>query len=287
MFRLTVILLFCLIISGKTKAQDIIYTTDAWKINALVSEINEQTIYFTHTAIHSKDSIPVTSVYLIHYANGSTQTFSQLEENTSNTKKAKTAFISKTPYRVCWNGLALYNSDLSIMLERHLRTSEYSLGVLAAYNLNKSVSWPNLWLAPLPDAKKQFDAGAYILVRPGGLDPKQRYSLFAGAMLKYTFFTFKKEVTNTVYINGTKSITSQFVKTDGSQLAALIITGYDIQLSPSCFFRGVLGIGGFRLKGDYHKTFNNALSNGRSVEDKSNINFLPKLYLGVCIGWQL
>lgn len=276
-------------------AQDIIYTTDASKIECKIVEISESMIYYSTKT--SNDSVSINQVYLIQYAKGRVEKYSTITELTSNDSRYTTSSATKNPYSVSFNGLALFNSDITFMLERKLKNPRVSIGVLGGYNFNTRASVSNLFLFNLNrnggnPAKKEYDLGIYILGRSAQFE-KSRTSFLYGFMIKYMSFNFDKEITKYVSIPNPPSSQplSQAVytyeRTKGSQLAFLPYIGYDIQLSPFCFFRSTLGLGAFGLYGDYKKQYN--LTNERTNINGgrvNNRNALIKAYLNLSIGWQ-
>ncbi len=268
--------------------QDILYTITAEKINCRITEITETSVFYTINKTQS-DSISINLVYLIQYANGLVEKLNTLEEPVTNRTNSKKIYVSKTPYSISLNTLAFFNSDITFLGERHLKNSAFTLGFLASYNFNTRTSWPNLWLSLLTKSKKQYDIGSYFLFKPGGGNPKYRASGFIGCMVKYTAFTFEAEKQTTVYTSGFPQVISRgFEKRNGSLLAIMFSMGYDVQLSKTCFFRNLLSFGGFKVKDNYAKEISREIgrNEGRLINDPARINYLPKLYIGLCIGWQ-
>lgn len=268
--------------------QDILYTITAEKINCHVTEITETSVFYTINKTQS-DSININFVYLIQYANGLVEKLNAIEEPVTNRTDPIKIYVSKTPYSISLNTLAFYNSDITFLGERHLKNSAYTLGLLASYNFNTRTSWPNIWLALLTNAKKQYDIGTYFLFKPDGINPKHRSSGFIGCMLKYTAFTFEAEKQTVVYTFGVPQIVSRgFEKRNSSLLALMLSVGYDVQLNKTCFFRGLVSVGGFRVKNNYAEEISKKILQNQNLagSSSSRINYLPKLYFGLCIGWQ-
>ncbi len=279
-------------------AQDIIYTTDANKIECKVMEISETQIYYsTKTA---NDSVSIDQVYLIQYAKGRIERYSTISELTSNDEKYTQTNVTKTPYSVSFNGLALLNSDITLMLERKLKNPRVSVGILGAYNFNTRISFTNLSLFNLnrnggKPAKKEYDLGIYILGRSKQFE-KTRTSFLYGFMIKYMSFNFDKEIITYVSSSGPGSplyASYSYTRTKGSQLAYLPYMGFESQLSQFCFFRSTIGIGAFGLYGDYKTQYNKSLTSYRNSTNRNpnsarnyNRNALVKAYLNLSIGWQ-
>jgi hypothetical protein len=276
----------CCALSLSFHAQDIIYTIDASKIECKVVEISESMIYYSTKTIN--DSVSINQVYLIQYAKGRVERYSSISELTSNDSKYTTSTISKNPYSVSFNGLALFNSDITFMLERKLKNPRISIGVLGGYNFNKRVSYTNLFLYNLnrdggTPAKKEYDLGIYILGRSTRFE-KSRTSFLYGFMIKYMSFNFDKQVTSIISSPGTP--TYSYMRTKGSQIAYLPYIGVESQLSQFCFFRGTAGLGVFGLFGDYKKQYNASPRRNIYGNRVNSRDALIKAYLNLSIGWQ-
>ena len=276
----------CYALSLSLRAQDIIYTTDASKIECKVVEISETMIYYSTKT--TNDSVSINQVYLIQYAKGRVERYSIISELTSNDSKYTTSTVTKNPYSVSFNGLALFNSDITFMLERQLKNPRISIGVLGGYNFNERVSYTNAFLFNLNrnggnPAKKEYDLGIYILGRSKHFE-KSRTSFLYGFMIKYMSFNFDKLITTT----NPNSIGNYYIykRTRGSQFAYLPYIGFESQLSQFCFFRSTVGLGAFGLYGDYKNQFNSNLRRNLNGQLVNSRNALIKAYLSLSIGWQ-
>jgi hypothetical protein len=269
-FRIAYISFLFLSVAFITKAQDVIYTTSAVKIECKVTELNEISAVYKKGEII--DSIGLRDVYLIHYANGRIERYGNIPEELSNTKEAITVAEKSQQVAVLINGLALMNSDATLMLEYRLKNPRYSLGGFGAYNFNARASLLNIFVAPLPNSKKHFDVGLYFFGKLGNYN-RSRITPQLGVITKYMSFSYDQVLSN----NTTR-------KTRDYQYAVIPYSGIDIQLSKVVFLRGFAGIGGFSssqkaLKA--HERIGNELS-PYAVE--SSVFF--KLYLGICAGWE-
>lgn len=178
------------------------------------------------------------------------------------------------------NTLALCNADLSGFFEHLLPSKKIGFGGMAAYNFNRNVISPNQFLLVLNNAKKNYDAGAFLNFYPGHF--KRKVTLYFGVMFKYTAFSYNK-VTST--ITG-QSATLTYAPAKGSQLATLIDLGFHARLGRNMFLKTIAGLGGFRLKGDYKEQVNYYMnSNAQPGEPTLNYGLLPKIYLGLNFGF--
>jgi hypothetical protein len=105
--------------------------------------------------------------------------------------------------------------------------------------------------------------------------------VYVGLMIKYTDFSFNKSI-NTG-IPGTNASSITYKATKGNQLATLITAGTHTYLNDRFFVKTIAGIGAFKLKGDYKREYNLQINNNGS--GAGSFNFLPKMYLGINIGY--
>jgi hypothetical protein len=64
--------------------------------------------------------------------------------------------------------------------------------------------------------------------------------------------------------------------------------GSHFNFTESFFIKSYFGFGGFNLRGDYREQYNyQSKPNRGSKNPNQNVGFLPKLYLGINIGFKL
>jgi len=178
------------------------------------------------------------------------------------------------------NTLALCNSDISVFFERLIQSKKLGFGFMTAYNFNNYVTLPNVFLRVLNNAKKNYDVGGFVNFYPGHF--KRKTTFYFGALIKYTSFSFSKLVEDNT--SGTAVI--RYVPANGYQLSTIIDVGTHSYIGKNFFFKTIFGIGGFKLNGDFKQQFNYILNqNNKPTDPPVNYNFLPKLYVGLNIGF--
>jgi len=185
---------------------------------------------------------------------------------------------------VSLNSLALYNADVSVFYEHITKNKLFGVGVMGAYNFNLNTTLPNLFLYALQNSKKNYDIGATFNFYPGELN--EGTSIYIGAMIKYTNFSFDKIISDSVTNSNVTSVSIRYSKTTGGQFAPFITGGTHTFLNDHFYLRTLIGIGVFKLNGDFKKEFNSRINkNSKSNTPPSNYNFLPKMYLGINLGF--
>lgn len=269
--------------------QDKIYFLDGTTKTGKVTDINNETIIIassTETA-----SIPRSSVLLIHYLNGDFEKMNAPEKNVTIISDKKENFHFKQEKTkvynynlVSFNSVALCNADVAVFYERALPQKKIGLGVMGAYNFNLHANATNAYIAFLANAKKNYDLGAFINFYPTRFE-KRTYMHF-GAMLKYTSFDYSSLREDTAKAGNLISVTSNYTPAKGSQLATILTFGTHSNLQKNFFIKTIFGIGAFKLKGDYKKQYTTEL-NRNSTDPPVTINFLPKFYVGLNLGFKL
>lgn len=272
-----------------TRAQDKIYLLDGSKKVVKILEVGIDAVEYSDLSesgapfLNSKETLPNRKILLVEYKNGKIEIFNQPEKSSISTSQGLvTSSIKKTDNRlnnnnfIYFNTLALCNADIAGFYEHLVPSKKIGLGLMVAYNFNPYAISPNLFIAVLYNAKKNYDAGGFINFYPSAF--KRRVTFSYGILIKYTAFSFSKNTgtaTNVVY-----------VPANGSQLATIVNIGTHSNLSKNLFLKTMIGLGGFTLKGDYKQQFNAILSENNNGTDY-NYTFLPKLYFGLNLGFYL
>lgn len=277
-----ILFLYLVLYACAALGQDKIYYLNGTSKECKVLEITPELIYIKSS--DATETIYRSQVLLIQFKNGSTEIIntptqsvvfnplapSKSSENTStsNTLLHKTGNISI-------NTLALCNADIAVFYEHITKSKLIGLGIMGAYNFNIHATLPNQFIAALPHAKKNYDAGLTFNLYPGRFE--NRTTLYVGAMIKYTQFNFdmEKDSLGTTIVSSSRS---------GSQLATLLTMGTHTFFNEHFFFKTLAGLGAFRLKDDYQTQFN-LQANRNSSGKTHNYSYLPKIYIGINLGF--
>jgi hypothetical protein len=283
------IFLFTSVLMG---AQDRIYLMDGSCRVAKVLEIAPDYITVVSISesgapfVNSNEQLPKKEVVLIEYKNGRIEIYNPPQKSLAYTPQGKRKPDSEKNEAgflfnfASINSLALCNSDLSLFFEHLHASKKIGFGGMAAYNFNRYINYPNLWLGLLHSPKKNYDVGAFVNFYPGSL--KRRTNFYMGILFKYMAFSYSK-VTEEKNGNGT---TIKYSPANGSQLATIVNIGTHSDLGNNFFFKTIAGIGGFNLRGDYKQQFNYFVNqNNGPGSDPVKINTLPKLYFGLNLGF--
>jgi hypothetical protein len=180
------------------------------------------------------------------------------------------------------NTLALCNSDISGFFEKLSANKKVGFGGMAAYNFNRYAVLQNAFIAVLSNAKKQYDAGAFINFYPSHF--RKRSTFYYGVFFKYTAFKF----TRVIEENTGTAVNLRYEAAQGGQLATMFTIGAHTYVTKNVFIKTMLGIGGFNLRGVYKEQFNYFMNQGRKPnEPEVKYRFLPKVYLGINLGFNL
>ncbi len=271
------------------KAQDKIYFLNGNTKLCKVVEVSTDLISITINGY--EENFNKLEIALIEYGNGNIDIITSPTENviyeqnseTVRFNKTKKESISKENY-LSLNCLSLYNADISVFYEHIAKNKIIGVGVMGAYNFNLKVTLPNLFLANLHNAKKNYDLGATLNLYPAQFSGFTK--IYFGLMVKYTSFSFDKVLTDSSTIGGVKVTNIRYSHTDGNMLATMLTTGTHTFLNDNFYIRTLVGIGAFKLKGDFKKEFNEGQNkNSQNGRQNSDYNFLPKMYLGIIIGF--
>ncbi len=231
-------------------------------------------------------------ILLIEFKNGKFEKINEAEKDVTAAADKRENFhfkqAAKELYsynRVSINSLALCNSDIAAFYERMLPKKKIGLGVMGAYNFNLYVNATNAFIAVLANAKKNYDAGAFINFYPARFE--KRTFMHIGMMIKYTSFNFTSARTDSVKVANVYAVTTTYKASKGSQVATIFTIGSHTDITKNFFIKTIFGLGGFRLKGDYKEQFNLELNKANTNGEKLTSNSLPKLYLGINLGFKL
>ncbi len=182
------------------------------------------------------------------------------------------------------NCLALYNADVSLFYEYLTKNKIIGLGVMGAYNFNLTTTLPNLFLANLHNTKKNYDLGGTINLYTDNL--QEGTCIYFGVMAKYTDFSFDKVKRDSTTAGGVTSVNVSYSTTNGHQFSILFTGGTHSVLSDQFYLKTLAGLGAFKLTGDFKEEYNGVINgNLKTGSAPVNYNFLPKLYLGINIGF--
>jgi len=287
--RILYLLLFsCLF----TSAQDKVYLMDGTCRIVKVLEISPDTILVVPLSesgapfVNANEAIYKGDVILIEYKSG----FVEIYNTPKNTSiYSSNGVAKKDPKKAAEelafnfgsvNTLALCNADISAFYERLTLSKKIGVGCMGAYNFNRYVILPNVALYLLNNAKKNYDLGAFVNFYPGHF--KRRTTFYFGLLFKYTSFSFSKVIEEKV---GT-SVNIVYLPAKGSQMASIVDIGTHTYIGKNFFFRTLLGIGGYKLRGDFKQQWNYFMNQDRDPQKPQvHNNFLPKIYLGLNLGF--
>lgn len=262
-------------------AQDKIYFLNGSSREAKVLEISPESILI------EGEEEPVTlkreNLLLILFKNGTVELINSPSQDLIYNPNAPVKFSGTHPDGIfkpnhfSVNTLALCNADVAAFYEYITRSKIIGFGVMGAYNFNLRATYQNPYIARLKNAKKNYDVGATINIYPWAF--KKRTTFYFGMMLKYTNFSF--DAIKPDPINGANAVV--YFPTTGSQLATLFTNGTHTSFGQGFFIKTMLGLGAFKLKGEYKEQINNE----RNSSGYKKINYLPKIYFGVNLGFNL
>lgn len=269
-------------------AQDKIYFLNGTVKSVKVIEISNEIITTQINGL--EENFNKQNVLLIEFKNGSIELINSPKENIIYDPNLQSnTFVSSDPLSdkvnfVSFNSLALYNADVCVFYEHLTKNKLFGLGVMGAYNFNLKTTLPNLFLSNLHNAKKNYDLGATINFYP--VEFAGETSIYFGLMIKYTDFSFDKVKTDSIKNGSNTSINISYSRTNGSELATIFTAGTHTFLNDQFYLRTLVGIGAFKLNGDFKREFNTAINkNSKTGSPPLSYNFLPKIYLGINIGF--
>ena len=277
-----------------SRAQDKVYFLDGTSKSGKITEIAPEQVMLQTGS--ETETIARYLILLIEFKNGSVEVINTPEhtliynpESTGNTYKKPTERMPFNYNLGAVNTLALCNADISGFYERILPNKKFGLGVMGAYNFNARASVSNLFIAVLSNARKKYDLGAFANFYPDDYG-SDNTTIHFGILLKYMRFSFYNVIEEKVNSGGSVSTTIKYRATEGSQLATIFTCGTHTNLNRNFFFKTLIGIGGFTLRGDYREQYNYALNTANqnsTSPSPTNYNrgFLLKLYAGINFGF--
>jgi hypothetical protein len=265
---------------------------DGSKILVKILEIAPNEITYTLISesgapfINDHEKIATKEVVLIEYKNGRIEVYNlpkkSLIYNANGTvrKELKKGSAEFAFNFVSLNTLGLCNADISVFFERLIDSKRIGYGVMGAYNFNHRVISPNLFLSILHNAKKNYDLGAFVNLYTNPF--KRRTTFYMGILFKYLSFNYSK-VIEEVTPTGTNI---KYIAAKGSQFSPIFNVGTHSNLKNNFVFKTIVGIGGYALKGDFKQQYNLLVNkNNDPGTQPYNYSFLPKIYLGLNLGF--
>lgn len=274
------------------RAQDRIYLQDGSCKIAKVLEIAPDQITIVPLSesgapfIDANELIAKDQVILIEYKNGTVEFFNAPQQSlVVHANGHADKFSRRNPGEISFqnlaslNTLALCNSDIAGFFEHLTPGKRAGFGLMAAYNFNQYVTLQNAFMAVLSNAKKNYDIGVFMNLYPSHF--KRRNTFYYGILFKYTSFNF----TSIIEENIGNAVEIKYVPSKGSQLATIFTLGAQTYLSKTVFLKTIVGLGGFNLRGAYKQQFNYIINLNNPSNSPANASFLPKIYLGVNLGF--
>lgn len=287
--------LFFLAIVLNASSQDKLFYINGLHKQVYVREISANEIIVETDS--TTEIILKEDVLLIEYKNGLVDVFNSPTEskiiNLNSQQKNNAQFQNKPIFNynlVSINTLALCNADAAVFYEHILQNKKIGVGAMGAYNFNPYTIGSNLFITILNNAKKNYDLGVYCNFYPKAFSKKT--SVTYGILFKQTNFSFNLVTEDTVKIGGTTFTNITYKYTKGNQFATLFNIGTHTNILPNCFIKTYFGVGGFKLRGDYKKAYNNEVNKNNAANNtstmhtaQSNTTFLLKVYIGINIGY--
>ena len=271
-------------------AQDKIYYINGLCKQMHVLQISSDTIIAETDS--TTETILTQNILLIEYKNGTIDVFNLPTQskiiNTNSVQKNNIHNQNKPLFNfnlASYNALALCNADISAFYERILQNKKIGLGVMGAYNFNIHAIGTNAFISILNNAKKNYDLGIYFNYYPKAFLKKTTISY--GILFKQTNFSYNIVTIDSVNVGGQTSTTVIFKPAVGNQFATIFNIGSHTTILQNFFIKTFFGIGGFNLRGDYKNQFNYEVNKQQNNQNQtqSNLSFLPKLYIGINIGF--
>lgn len=267
------------------KAQDKIYFLDGAIKHGKTIEISSEFILLSNNKLI--DTFLISKILLIEYQNGRIDLINKPKENSiqylDSSKKKQERFANFYNYnQVSLNTIALCNSDITLFYEHIFKRKLIGAGLIGAYNFNTRASFLNLFITTLNNSKKKYDLGAFVNFYINRTKKKNQF--YFGTLVKYCQFSYTKIVVE----NSKGANTIKYINTDGYQLATTLTVGSHFNFTKTFFIKSYFGFGGFNLRGDYREQYNYQLKSNRGYQKKDrNVGFLPKLYLGINVGFKI
>jgi hypothetical protein len=273
------------------KSQDKIYLVNGETKTGTLTKLGEEFITIK-TSINDSAEIHKSSILIIAFENGKIQKINSAEKDVSfiaddnseinfNQNNKDNLYCND----VSINTLAICNADVSVFFERFLFKKKLGLGIMGSYNFNTRATILNSFIVLLNNGKKNYDLGGFINFYP--LEFEKNHFLHFGIMYKYMAFSYTSiKLTNNIGGNQGAAISS-YTSAKGFQSATMLTTGSYSRFNNNFFIKTILGLGTFKLKNDYLEQYN-LLSNNNKNNAQSNTTFiLPKMYIGINLGFKL
>ncbi len=286
------------------RSQDMIYLNNGTKFPGIVTEISTSELRYKSTNNPTGPTYVVTKsdVLFVEYKNGTVDVINknpqplspQPIETTPEKKEIKKGpndlyYLNKNSIMI--NGMALTNSDITLLFDREFAKSHLSVTALAGYNFNITTTWENLYISTLLyKPKKNYDLGLGINFYPS---TRRKTQYFVGLMMKYMAYSYQKEVITEEIIGGFVYQSSSYVPAQSYQLATMLVNGLQVRISPTINYKLLVGIGSYKLTGDLKTEYikqnvkgNSGSSSNSSSTSNSAPNSLAKIYFGMCFGYR-
>ena len=277
-FLLIGLVSFCSSLLG----QDKVYLLNGEVKKGVILEVSPNNITFMDD--YGTTTLEKTGILLVEFKSGKTEVFNKATVDLfatngrgSNPRFEKTRRKVDTVNMLSINSAALCNADLAFFYERLLFNKRIGIGLMGAYNFNSVTNFYNLYLFPLEKSKKVYDAGFHLnyYSKSEFLSSKLIY----GLMVKYTEFSYTAIFEERIGTGSSSRMVTRRMNTTGHHIATLFTVGTHTSLKHNLFIRSVCGLGGYLLHGIYKQQYN------YKSGPESNVGFLPKLYLGMNIGF--
>ncbi|MCE3228543.1 MAG: hypothetical protein K0S32_3094 [Bacteroidetes bacterium] len=283
------VLLYLFIIAFLTSgAQDKVFLLNGAIKQGKVLEISKYDI--TLEGPTETKNIDRSEIAIVEFQNGSIEVFNQPKEDiiynpiSAKARPDAKALSLHKPHYVSLNTLSLYNADISVFYEYVPKSKKFGAGIMGAYNFNPYSTIPNLFITQLHNAKKNYDIGVTFNFYPRKFESKT--TMYFGAMLKYMNFNFHSTKTDSVISGTTKGVIVSYIPDSGSQLATIFTMGTHTKFNDNFYIKTLVGFGAYRLKGNYRTEFLKQL-NDDPTQPYTEMNYLPKAYIGINVGFNL
>lgn len=277
-------LIVCLFFTSAVHSQDKLFLHDGTVKTGKVVEIGIENIIYDVN--DESFTLSRNEVILIEFKNGTTEIINRPLTNKvispdGKVEKKNRDDVQKISHSnfISYNSFALCNSDIAVFYEKIMPRKKLGLGFMFAYNFNSSANATNLFIAPLANGKKKYDLGLTANYYFKSNRPDKVW--YAGLLFKYTEFSFSR-----AQEQGTPpNIIINYTADRGSQLCTIITFGTQRMINKSFFIKTIAGLGGFIARGHYKEQLNYYLNKDNKPNDpKLDVNFLPKIYLGLNAG---
>jgi len=281
------IFIFLALVFYSVSAQDKLYYLNGTTKTCVVESITDSYLFIKIGEV--EQTVSKYDLLLVEFKNGTVEVINLPKENVivnpvfvANPDAIPNEGAFKQNY-TSLNTLALCNADISAFYEYVPKNKPFGFGVMGAYNFNLHTGFQNNFLSRLSNAKKNYDMGVTLNVYP--FEYSDDLQIYFGMMIKYTDFNFDKIKIDSVSTPGGTQQTVTYSPAHGYQLATIFTAGTHTYLNDQFYIRTIGGLGAFRLNGDYKQQFNLEVNKRNTGGQNANYNYLPKIYLGINIGF--